>query len=173
MANNRLGAALPAPEPPPEPPSPAAQKAQPSTPQGRGRGAALRASSSSSSVASAAPGTPAAGAATQAQPVPAAPAVAVPAGWGPAAGALLRDLACLPELSWVRLEGNAPGLPDGYASALLGALTWLDSVDNEERPPPAVTPDVWVNESECCCTVLSVHDLLLQGMGKTHAYIHF
>lgn len=36
----------------------------------------------------------------------------------------------------MRLEGN-PQLPPGYQQGLLQALTQLDSVDSEERPPPA------------------------------------
>lgn len=36
----------------------------------------------------------------------------------------------------MRLEGN-PQLPPGYQQGLLQALAQLDSVDSEERPPPA------------------------------------
>ncbi len=57
---------------------------------------------------------------------------------------LVSDLAGLPELTWVYLQGN-PGLPAGHQVALLAGLPQLDGVDELARAQAPGGPDVWVN----------------------------
>jgi hypothetical protein len=67
----------------------------------------------------------------------------------PALEVIAQELSKLPELTWVRLEGNGSGLGPGYAKALLAAVPSLDGVDDIERPPkPMTEADVWVNDGE-------------------------